>query len=90
MGTINYMTSSYIPMGLKPQDISDFEDENGNIDYDLLEMDYEKEKKMVTAAILATIIGVGCTVCIVTLYALHRLTGGKMSLKKWIHLNFDF
>ena len=47
-------------------------------------------KKMVTAAILAAIMGAGCIVCIMTLYALHRLTGGKMSLKKWLHLNFDF
>ena len=46
--------------------------------------------KMVTVAILAAIIGAGCIVCVMTLYALHRLTGGKMSLKKWLHLNFDF
>ena len=51
---------------------------------------YEKEKKMVTAAILAAIMGIGSAVIILTLYALHRLTGGKMSLKKWAHLNFDF
>ena len=44
MGTINYMTSSYITMGLNPYDISDYEDENGNIDYDLLEMDYEDDR----------------------------------------------
>ena len=44
MGTINYMTSSYITMGLKPYDTSDYEDENGNIDYDLLEMDYEDDR----------------------------------------------
>ena len=45
---------------------------------------------MVAIAILAAIMGAGVIICIVTLYALHRLTGGKMSLKKWIHLNFDF
>ena len=45
---------------------------------------------MVTAAILSAILGAGGAICIVTLYALHRLTGGKMSMKKWIHLNFDF
>lgn len=45
---------------------------------------------MVTLAILAAILGAGYIVCIITLYALHRLTGGKMSLKKWIHLNFEF
>ena len=45
---------------------------------------------MATAAILAAIMGAGGIICIMTLYALHRLTGGKMSLKKRIHLNFDF
>ena len=45
---------------------------------------------MVAAAILSAIMGAGGIVCIMTLYALHRLTGGKMSLEKWIHLNFDF
>ena len=45
---------------------------------------------MVAIAILAAIMGASGVICIVTLYALHRLTGGKMSLKKWIHLNFDF
>ena len=45
---------------------------------------------MVTAAILAAIMGIGSAVIILTLYTLHRLTGGKMSLKKWIHLNFEF
>ena len=49
-----------------------------------------KEGKMVTTAILAAILGASGIVCIMTLYALHRLTGGKMSLKKWLHLNFDF
>lgn len=28
MGTINYMTISYITMGLKPYDISDFENDD--------------------------------------------------------------
>ena len=45
---------------------------------------------MVSAAILVAIMGAGGIVCVMALYALHRLTGGKMSLKKWIHLNFDF
>ena len=45
---------------------------------------------MVSAAILAAIMGAGGIICIVTLYALHRLTGGKMSLKKWFKLNFEF
>ena len=45
---------------------------------------------MIATAILVAIMGAGGVICIVTLYTLHRLTGGKMSLKKWIHLNFDF
>lgn len=45
---------------------------------------------MVVAAILAAILGIGSAAIILTLYALHRITGGKMSLKKWLHLNFDF
>lgn len=45
---------------------------------------------MITIAILAAILGIGSAAIVLTLYALHRLTGGKMSLKKWIHLNFDF
>ena len=45
---------------------------------------------MVTLAILAAIMGIGSAAIILTLYALHRLTGGKMSLGKWIHLKFDF
>ena len=48
------------------------------------------EDIMVTVAILAAIMGIGSAVIILTLYALHRLTGGKMSLKKWVHLNFEF
>lgn len=49
-----------------------------------------RNKKMVIAAILAAIMGIGSAAIILTLYALHRLTGGKMRLKKWLHLNFDF
>ncbi len=45
---------------------------------------------MATLAILAAIMGIGSAVIILTLYALHRLTGGKMRIKKWIHLNFEF
>ena len=45
---------------------------------------------MVTTAILAAILGASCIVCVMALYALHRLTGGKMSLKKWFKLNFEF
>ena len=45
---------------------------------------------MVTLTMLSAIMGIGSAVIILTLYALHRLIGGKMSLGKWIHLNFDF
>lgn len=45
---------------------------------------------MITLAMLAAIMDIGSAVIILTLYALHRLTGGKMNLKKWVHLNFDF
>ena len=45
---------------------------------------------MVTLAILAAIMGIGSAVIILTLYALHRLTGGKMGLKTWFKLNFEF
>ena len=45
---------------------------------------------MVAIAILAAILGASGIVCVMALYALHRLTGGKMSLEKWLHINFDF
>ena len=45
---------------------------------------------MITLSILAAIMGIGSAVIILTLYALHRLTGGKMSLKKRFKLNFEF
>ena len=45
---------------------------------------------MVIAAVLAAIMGIGSAAVILTLYALHRITGGKMSLKKWFKLNFEF
>lgn len=67
-----------------------------NLRYAAIERFYENKeywggiKKMVIAAILSAILGAGGTICIVTLYALHRLTGGKMSMKKWLHINFDF
>ena len=45
---------------------------------------------MVTLVILAAIMGIGSAVIILTLYAMHRLTGGKIGLKKWFKLNFEF
>lgn len=50
----------------------------------------KEENKMVIAAVLAAIMGIGGAAIILTLYALHRITGGKMRLKKWLHINFDF
>ena len=50
----------------------------------------KEARTMVAVAILAAIMGTSGIVCVMALYTLHRLTGGKMSLKKWLHLNFDF
>ena len=43
MGTINYAMSDYITIGLKPYDYEDFEDENGNIDYDMMNDYYQDD-----------------------------------------------
>ena len=43
MGAINYATSNYITIGLKPYDYEDFEDENGNIDYDMMNDYYQDD-----------------------------------------------
>ena len=45
---------------------------------------------MIIVAVLAAIMGTGSAAIILTLYALHRVTGGKMRLKKWLYINFDF
>ena len=45
---------------------------------------------MVIAAVLAAIMGIGSAAIILTLYALHRITGGKIKIKKWLYINFDF
>lgn len=48
MGAVNYFTSDYITLGLRPYDVDDFTDENNNIDYDetnyCYECDYENIK----------------------------------------------
>jgi len=41
MGAVNYYTSDYITIGLKPFDTDNYLDENENIDYELLNSDYE-------------------------------------------------
>ena len=43
MGTINYKTSDYITLALKPYDYEDFTNENGDVDYDLLSIYYEDD-----------------------------------------------
>lgn len=45
MGAVNYFTSDYITMGLRPYDIDDFTDENNNIDYDEINYCYEADRK---------------------------------------------
>nr|DAH60801.1 MAG TPA: motif TRP-interacting helix [Caudoviricetes sp.] len=45
---------------------------------------------MVTLAILAAVMGISGAAIILTLYTLHKLTGGKMTLKKWYKCNFEF
>lgn len=49
MGTINYATSNYITIGLKPYDYEDFEDENGNIDYDMMNEYYQDDYNNIEA-----------------------------------------
>ncbi len=43
MGAVNYKTSEYITIGLKLYDCEDYKDENGNIDYDAMNDDYEAD-----------------------------------------------
>lgn len=45
MGAVNYFTSDYITMGLRPYDINDFTDENNNIDYDEINYCYEADRE---------------------------------------------
>ena len=41
MGAINYGTSKYITIGLKPYNTDDYIFEDGNVDYDAMQMDYD-------------------------------------------------
>jgi len=45
MGAVNYFTSDYITMGLRPYDTDDFTDENNNIDYDEINYCYEADRE---------------------------------------------
>lgn len=47
MGTVNYSSSDYITMGLKPYDPEFFEDENGAIDCEEMELCYKDERENV-------------------------------------------
>lgn len=49
MGTVNYATSDYITIGLKPYDYEDFEDENGNINYDMMNDYYQNDYNNIEA-----------------------------------------
>ena len=41
MGTINYGTSEYITIGLKPYNTDDYIFEDGSVDYDAMSIDYD-------------------------------------------------
>ena len=45
MGTINYGTSEYITIGLKPYNYDDYMTETEDIDYELMQMDYETDRE---------------------------------------------
>lgn len=40
MGTVNYGTSNYITIGLEPYDYENYRDENNEIDYEAMNIDY--------------------------------------------------
>lgn len=45
MGAINYGTSKYITIGLKPYDYDDYMTETEEIDYELMQMDYDTDRE---------------------------------------------
>ena len=45
MGAINYGTSEYITIGLKPYNYDDYMTETEDIDYELMQMDYETDRE---------------------------------------------
>ena len=45
MGAVNYYTSDYITLGLRPYDTEDFTDENGNIDYEEINYCYDADRE---------------------------------------------
>lgn len=45
MGAINYGTSKYITIGLKPYNYDDYMTETEDIDYELMQMDYETDRE---------------------------------------------
>lgn len=51
MGTVNYYTSDYITLGLEPYDVGYYEDEDGNVDYDALNDDYDADFSNIQATL---------------------------------------
>ena len=47
MGAINYGTSEYITIGLKPYNYDDYMTETEDIDYELMQMDYDTNRENV-------------------------------------------
>ena len=47
MGAINYGTSEYITIGLKPYNYDDYMTETEDIDYELMQMDYDTDRENV-------------------------------------------
>lgn len=47
MGAINYGTSEYITIGLEPYDCDDYMTETEDIDYELMQMDYDTDRENV-------------------------------------------
>lgn len=45
MGAINYGTSEYITIGLKPYNYDDYMTETEDIDYELMQMDYDTDRE---------------------------------------------
>lgn len=45
MGAINYGTSEYITIGIKPYDYDDYMTETEDIDYELMQMDYDTDRE---------------------------------------------
>lgn len=49
MGAINYGTSNYITIGLEPYDYENYRDENNEIDYEAMNIDYSDDLSNIEA-----------------------------------------